>query len=97
MARTQSPPPPPPLPADGAPQLRVVCHLDRLLEARGLSLAELARRVEMSVVNLSILKNDRAKAVRFETLARLCQELACQPGDLFSVVGPGAPPASDSG
>ncbi|GGA60576.1 transcriptional regulator [Pseudoclavibacter endophyticus] len=64
---------------------RVVCHLDRLLDERQLSLAELARRVDMSVVNLSILKNGRAKAVRFETMTRLCRELGCQPGDLFSV------------
>lgn len=93
MAQT----PPPPLPDGGSPDLRVVCHLDRLLEERGLSLAELARRVEMSVVNLSILKNDRAKAVRFETLARLCHVLGCQPGDLFSVAAPGTETGSADG
>nr|WP_272902499.1 helix-turn-helix domain-containing protein [Brevibacterium daeguense] len=60
--------------------------MDRLLDARNLSLAELARRVDMSPVNLSILKNNRAKAVRFDTLTRLCVALDCQPGDLFEVV-----------
>ena len=64
---------------------RVVCHLDRLLEARGLTLVELSERVGVSVVNLSVLKNDRARAVRFSTLAALCDALDCQPGDLFSV------------
>lgn len=70
----------------------VVCHLDRVLEERQLSLAEVARRVDMSVVNLSILKNGRAKAVRFETLVRLCVALGCQPGDLFTVQPPPPPP-----
>ena len=65
---------------------RVVCHLDRLLVARGMTLTELADRVGVTVVNLSILKNDRAKAVRFSTLTLICDVLGCQPGDLFSVV-----------
>ncbi|HEV2088000.1 MAG TPA: helix-turn-helix transcriptional regulator [Cryptosporangiaceae bacterium] len=64
---------------------RVVCHLDQLLAARGMTLVELAHRVGVSVVNLSVLKNDRAKAVRFSTLTRICDVLACQPGHLFSV------------
>jgi putative transcriptional regulator len=64
---------------------RVACHLDRLLEARGMTLVELSDRVGVSVVNLSVLKNDRARAVRFSTLTALCDALDCQPGDLFSV------------
>lgn len=68
---------------DGAS--RVACHLDRLLEARGMTLVELSDRVGVSVVNLSVLKNDRARAVRFSTLTALCDALDCQPGDLFSV------------
>ena len=64
---------------------RVVCHLDTLLEQRDLTLTELADRVGVSVVNLSVLKNDRAKAVRFSTLTAVCDVLRCQPGDLFSV------------
>jgi putative transcriptional regulator len=71
---------------DDAPEEhRVQCHLDRLLEERGLTLAELAARVGVTVVNLSVLKNDRARAVRFTTLTALCDALDCQPGDLFSV------------
>jgi putative transcriptional regulator len=64
---------------------RVSCHLDELLRARGMTLTELADRVGVSVVNLSVLKNDRARAVRFATLTAICDALDCQPGDLFSV------------
>ncbi|WP_138759030.1 helix-turn-helix domain-containing protein [Modestobacter altitudinis] len=64
---------------------RVTCHLDRLLSDRGLTLTELAERVGVTVVNLSVLKNDRARAVRFSTLTAICDALGCQPGDLFSV------------
>ncbi len=65
-------------------QERIVCHLDKLLADRGLTLAELAGQVGITVVNLSILKNNRAKAIRYSTLAALCEALGCQPGDLFS-------------
>ncbi|MFJ7289374.1 helix-turn-helix domain-containing protein [Curtobacterium sp. AB451] len=64
---------------------RVVCHLDDLLVARGMSLTELADRVGVTVVNLSVLKNNRARAIRFSTLTALCEALDCQPGDVFSV------------
>ncbi len=60
-------------------------HLDRLLAERGMTLAELASRVGVTVVNLSVLKNDRAKAIRFSTLTAICRELNCQPGDLLSI------------
>ncbi|MGW1678589.1 helix-turn-helix domain-containing protein [Saccharopolyspora sp. NPDC002376] len=63
---------------------QIECHLDRLLEERGMTLAELAARVNVTVANLSILKNDRAKAIRFSTLTAICRELGCQPGDLLS-------------
>ncbi|WP_030794145.1 helix-turn-helix domain-containing protein [Streptomyces sp. NRRL S-920] len=59
-------------------------HLDRLLQERGMTLAELAERVGVTHVNLSILKNGRARAIRFSTLTRLCEVLGCQPGDLLS-------------
>lgn len=64
---------------------RVRCHLDSMLAARGMTLARLSEIVGVSTVNLSILKNDRAKAVRFTTLIALCEALDCQPGDLFTV------------
>ena len=71
------------------PDLMVHCHLDRILDERGLTLSALAERVGITVVNRSVLKNDRAKAIRFSTLVALCRELECTPGDLFSV---GEPP-----
>ncbi|MET7308963.1 MULTISPECIES: helix-turn-helix domain-containing protein [unclassified Streptomyces] len=64
---------------------QVVCYLDRLLAEREMTLTELAARVGVTVVNLSILKNDRAKAIRFSTLTRICEVLDCQPGDLLTV------------
>lgn len=63
----------------------IVCHLDRLLKERGVTLAALSRQVGVTVANLSVLKNNRAKAVRFSTLAALCDALDCQPGDLFTM------------
>ena len=70
---------------------RVVCHLDDLLERAGMTLTDLAREVGVTVVNLSVLKNDRAKAVRFSTLTAICDVLGCQPGDVFSVTPAHAP------
>jgi len=64
---------------------RVTCHLDQLLADRQLTLTELAERVGVTVVNLSVLKNDRARAVRFSTLTAICDALDCQPGDVFTV------------
>jgi putative transcriptional regulator len=63
----------------------VEVHLDRVLAERGMTLTDLADRVGVTVVNLSILKNGRAKAVRFSTLTAICRALDCQPGDLLSV------------
>jgi putative transcriptional regulator len=70
----------PPEPSDH----RIAVHLDRLLDERGMTLTELADRVGVTVVNLSVLKNGHARAIRFSTLAALCQVLDCQPGDLLS-------------
>lgn len=64
---------------------RVTCHLDRLLEERGMTLAALADAVGVTVVNLSVLKNNRAKAVRFSTITAICEVLECQVGDVLSV------------
>ncbi|WP_422769623.1 helix-turn-helix domain-containing protein [Plantactinospora sp. WMMC1484] len=64
---------------------RIEVHLDKLLAERGLTLTELADRVGLSLANLSVLKNGRARAIRFSTLTALCRELTCQPGDLLTV------------
>ena len=64
---------------------RVVCHLDDLLEARGLTLVALAEMVGVTVVNLSVLKNNRAKAIKFSTLTAICDALECSVGDLLVV------------
>ncbi len=64
---------------------RVRCHLDDLLEQRGMTLAALAEQVGVTVANVSVLKNDRARAIRFSTLTAICDVLSCSPGDLFSV------------
>lgn len=61
----------------------IVVRLDEVLAARGITLTELAARVGITVVNLSVLKNGRARAIRFSTLAALCRELDCRPGDLI--------------
>lgn len=61
----------------------VTIDLERHLEASGLTLTELASRVGITLVNLSILRNNRAKAIRFSTLEALCEELDCQPGDIL--------------
>ena len=63
----------------------VEVHLDQLLADRGMTLPELAERAGVTVVNLSVLKNGRARAVRFSTLTAVCRALECQPGDLLSV------------
>ena len=63
----------------------VTVHLDRVLAERGMTLTELADRAGVTVVNLSVLKNGRATAVRFGTLTQRCRVLDCQPGDLLSV------------
>ena len=62
----------------------IAVRLDDLLASRGMTLTELAERVGITIVNLSILKNGRARAIRFTTLASLCEVLDCQPGDLLS-------------
>ena len=60
------------------------CRLDQLLADRGMTLTELSRRVGVSLVNLSVLKNDRPKAIRFSTLTAVCEVLDCEVGDLLT-------------
>jgi len=58
--------------------------LDRVIEKRGMTLTELSERIDITLANLSILKTNKARAIRFSTLEALCRELDCQPGDLLS-------------
>ena len=62
----------------------IVVTLDRLLEERHMTLTELADRVGLTLANVSILKNGRAKAIRFSTLSAICEVLECQPGDVLA-------------
>ena len=64
---------------------RVRCHLDELLAARSMTLTRLAELVGISLVNLSVLKNDRARAIRFSTLRAICTALDCEVGDLLVI------------
>lgn len=59
------------------------CRLDELLAARSMTLTQLSERVGVSVVNLSVLKNDRARAIRFSTLTAICDAIGCDVGDLL--------------
>lgn len=59
------------------------CRLDELLEERGMTLTKLSELVGVSVVNLSVLKNDRARAIRYSTLAAICAALDCEVGELL--------------
>jgi putative transcriptional regulator len=58
-------------------------HIDVMMARRKISAGELAERIGITPANLSILKNDKARAIRFTTLEALCRELECQPGDLL--------------
>lgn len=68
-----------------------------MLARRKMSLSTLAAAVDITLANLSILKSDKAKAVRFSTLEAICKALDCQPGDLFEYVpdGPTAPASTE--
>ena len=63
--------------------MAILVKLDEVLHARRMTLTELAERVGITIVNLSILKTGKARAVRFSTLSALCRELDCQPGDIL--------------
>ena len=70
-------------PVDDDEQTGVHCRLDELLADRGMTLTRLSEIVGVSIVNLSILKNDRAKAIRFSTLTAICAALDCEIGELL--------------
>ena len=64
----------------------IVVHLDRLLLDRQMTLTELSERVGLTLANLSVLKTNKARAIRFSTLEAICTVLDCQPGDLLEFV-----------
>lgn len=64
----------------------IIVNLDVMMAKRKIGLMELSERVGITPANLSILKNNRAKAVRFSTLEEICRVLDCQPGDIFEYV-----------
>ncbi len=63
--------------------MAIVVKLDDMLHDRRMTLTELADRIGMALANLSILKTGKARAIRFSTLEAICEELACQPGDIL--------------
>ena len=63
--------------------MAILVKLDDLLHDRRMTLTELAERVGITIVNLSILKTGKARAIRFSTLEAICDALGCQPGDLL--------------
>ena len=68
----------------------IIINIDVMLAKRKMSVTELAERVGITIANISILKNGRAKAIKISTLAKLCAALDCQPGDLLEYRGPSA-------
>jgi putative transcriptional regulator len=81
--------------------MAIVVNLDLLLVKRKMKLTELAGRVDITLANMSILKQNKARAIRFSTLDALCRELGCQPGDLLEYqpdprAVPGSDPESDT-
>jgi putative transcriptional regulator len=74
--------------------MAIKLNLDRVMFERKISLTELAERIGITLANLSILKNNKARAIRFSTLDALCRTLNCQPGDIIEWV-PGEPETDD--
>lgn len=62
---------------------KIVVNVDVMLAKRKMSMTELAKEVGVTMANLSVLKNNKAKAVRFSTLEKICEVLDCQPGDIL--------------
>jgi putative transcriptional regulator len=67
--------------------MEIIVKLDDMLYARRMTLTELAEKVDITLANLSILKTGKAKAIRFSTLAAICEALDCQPGDILAFAG----------
>lgn len=66
--------------------MAIVVNLDVMMAKRKMSVTELANKVDITMANMSILKNNKAKAVRFTTLDAICKALECQPGDILEYV-----------
>ena len=64
----------------------IIVNLDVVMAKRKIGVGELAKKVDMTMANLSILKNNKARAVRFSTLDALCRALDCQPGDILEYI-----------
>ena len=77
--------------------MAIKLNLDRVMLERHVSLTELADRVGITLANLSILKTNKARAIRFSTLEALCRELECQPGELLEFVQPAPGETSANG
>ena len=69
--------------------MSIIINLDVMMAMRKKGLTELAREVDITMANLSILKNNKAKAIRFSTLEAICKALDCQPGDIIQYVEDG--------
>ena len=69
--------------------MAIMVNLDVMMAKRKISLGELAQKVDITMANLSILKNNKARAVRFSTLEAICKALDCQPGDILEFVPDG--------
>lgn len=66
--------------------MAIIINIDVMLAKRKMSVTELAGRVGITMANISILKNGKARAVKLDTLDKICRALACQPGDLLEYV-----------
>lgn len=66
--------------------MNIKVNIDVMLAKRGMSVTELSEKVGITMANISILKNGKAKAIRFTTLAGICKALNCQPGDILEYV-----------
>ena len=69
--------------------MAIMVNLDVMMAKRKISLGELAQKVDITMANLSILKNNKARAVRFSTLEAICKALDCQPGEILEFVPDG--------
>jgi len=75
--------------------MAIIINIDVMMARRKISLGELAERVDITPANLSILKNGKARAVRFSTLENICRELDCQPGDIIEYRPESGPQKTD--